>query len=88
MDVWDASIDLTDAVLPEGDGTPPLERVRAAVERLEGARIVSVEDCRGAPAELRWVTLYEPGDARPCFGGPWSELAARIEATVRAAVAA
>ena len=75
MDRWDPSIDPTHTILSQGDGTPSIELVRAAVERLDEARIVSVEDCRGAPPELRWVTLYEPGDARPRFGGPSSELA-------------
>ena len=86
MGRWDASIDLTSAVLQDEPGPLPIERVRAAVEALEGAAFVSVEDCRGAPANLRWLTLYEPGDARPRSGGPWDALAIRVEATVRAAL--
>ena len=74
MDVWDASFDLTRAAAP-GASWPdelPVDRVRAAVERLKGAGVASVEDCRGAPPGLRWVTVYEPGDARPRSGGPWT----------------
>ena len=86
MQRWDASIDLISAVPRGKHGRLPIERVRAAVEALQGAAIVSVEDCRAVPSSLRWLTLYEPGDARPRSGGAWDALAARVEATVKAAL--
>lgn len=86
----DASIDLSDAVLHglHRRCSLPTERVRAAIERLEGAGAISDEDCRGAPAPLRWVTMFRHGEARPLEGEPWDGIARRIEGAVRTALAA
>ena len=62
---YDVSIDLTEAIL--SPGMPPsraAELVRAAVRALPGAGWVSVEDCRGAPPGLRWVTTSRRGARR------------------------
>ena len=67
---FDVSVDLTEATLPHG--MPPgraNELVLAAVRAIPGAQLVSVEDCRGAPPGLRWVTTYQPGRSLPMESG-------------------
>ena len=80
---FDVSVDLTEAVMPLG--MPPgraAELVLAAVRAIPGAQFVSVEDCRGAPPGLRWITTYQPGRPLPTEGGEWEVVRERVAAAV------
>ena len=90
MPVWDASVDLTSALLPAiaARAALPIDLIRHAVQQLEGAGEVSVEDCRGAPESLRWVTVYRHGEGLRRTGTPWDEVASRIQDAVRSVLAA
>jgi len=85
---WDASIDLTPAILPPGcrPSEAIVRNVTTAVCALPGAGLISVETHAAAPATLRWITLYASGSAQPVEGPEWDDRARRIEHAVREVV--
>jgi hypothetical protein len=84
---FDASIDLTDRLVPPGaDPYAAISRVRTAVEALPGSGWVSMEWCASAPGSS-WLRLYRPGYAEAMAGGEWDALGDLVEGVVREAVA-
>ncbi len=85
---FDVSVDLTHGTMPPG---MPLDlavaKVQDAIRAIPGAEFVSVEDCRGAPTTLRWVTTYKPGRSLPMEGGEWEGIREAVTAAVVAALA-
>lgn len=85
---FDVSVDLTQGTIPSG--MPPdaaIAKVQAVIRAIPGAGFLSVEDCRGAPDGLRWITTYQPGHSAPMEGGEWEGVRERVEAAVMAALA-
>lgn len=86
---FDASVDITDAMVPPSSGVPDtatLIRVRAAVAALPGAGWVSVERCAGTPDGLPWLSVYGAGSARPLGDKDDGAVRTRITDVVRSAL--
>jgi hypothetical protein len=72
MTSFDASIDLTVHTVPAS--IPPdaaVQRVRTAVEALDGAAWVSVAWCGDCPPGLPWLRVWAAGDSTPRAGVRW-----------------
>ena len=87
---FDASIDITEAILPPGCTIPPdaVELVGAAIQALPGASWVSVEVCLGVPAGLPWIAVYRPGRSERLEGGPWDTVIRSVADAARNALRA
>ena len=83
---FDVSVDLT-TLPPDMPPARAIELVLSAVRAIPGAGWGSVEDCRGAPPGLRWVTTYAPGRSTPMDGGDWEGIRETVAAAVIVALA-
>lgn len=82
----DASIDLTAAVIRCANCPAPdlVDAVRAAVQALPEAGVVSIEEHYGASARLPWLAVCRRGMATVPVGPEWDALRVRIASVVKA----
>ena len=83
---FDAAIDLTPAIAGKLGPGDAVRLAGDAVRSLPGAGWIDVEWCGGAPGNLAWMRLYQPGRSQPQVGGDWDTLARLVEEAVVAAL--
>jgi hypothetical protein len=80
---FDASIDLTPRMIPDGvDVQAALVATRRAVQTLPGANWISVEYYAEVSATIPWIRVFLPGNSRVQSGQKYIAIEDDIQAVV------